>query len=85
MYRGYNHTANGAGEERDHRLPTLQKAMGIEIRQRLQFTVKLSQFFDATIGSKSLKDLYNARQEYLSDGLRTAYQPLHQEQHWVLQ
>ena len=53
MYRGHNYTANGAGEERDHRLPTLQKAMGIEIRQRLQFTVKLSQFFDTTIGSKS--------------------------------
>ena len=36
---------------------------------------------------QKLQDLYNARQEYmyLSNGLRTAYQPLHHEQHWVLQ
>ena len=37
--------------------------------------------FDTTIGSNSYTDdLYNLRQEYLSNGLRTAYQPLHHEQ-----
>ena len=41
-------------------------------------------FFDTTIGSNSYTDdLYNLRQEYLSNGLRTAYQPLHHEQQWV--
>ena len=30
---------------------------------------------------QQLHDPYNAHQEYLSDGLRTAYQPLHHEQH----
>ena len=29
---------------------------------------------------RALHDLYNARQEYLSNGLRTADQPLHHEQ-----
>ena len=43
------------------------------IRQRLKFTVKII-FFDAAIDSKNY-----ARQEYLSDGLGTADQPLHHE------
>ena len=33
---------------------------------------------------QELHDLYNARQEYLSNGLRTADKPLHREQQWVL-
>ena len=33
---------------------------------------------------QELHDLYNARQEYLSNGLRTADTPLHREQQWVL-
>ena len=38
-------------------------------------------FFDTTIGSNSYTDdLYNLHQGYLSNGLRTAYQPLHHEQ-----
>ena len=49
------------------------------IRQCLKFTVKII-YFDAAIGSKNY-----ARQEYLSNGLGTAYQPLHREQQWVLQ
>ena len=49
------------------------------IRQRLKFTVKIT-FFDAAIGSKNY-----ARQQYLSNGLGTADQPLHHEQQWVLQ
>ena len=40
-------------------------------------------FFDAT--KQQLHDLYNARQEYLSNGLRKAYQRLHHDHHWVLQ
>ena len=41
-------------------------------------------FFDTTIGSNSYTDdLYNLRQEYLSNGMRTACQPLHHEQQWV--
>ena len=49
------------------------------IRQRLKFTVKIT-FFDAAIGSKNY-----GRQQYLSNGLGTADQPLHYEQQWVLQ
>ena len=49
------------------------------IRQRLKFTVKII-FFDETVGRKNY-----ARQEYLSNGLGTADQPLHHEQQWVLQ
>ena len=49
------------------------------IRQRVKFTVKII-FFDAAIGNKNY-----ARQEYLSNGLGTADQPLHHEQQWVLQ
>ena len=47
----------------------------------VKFTVKII-FFDrdAVIGSKNY-----ARQEYLSNGLGTADQPLHHEQQWVLQ
>ena len=48
-------------------------------RQRLKFTVKIT-FFDAAIGSKNC-----ARQQYLSNGVGTADQPLHHEQQWVLQ
>ena len=32
---------------------------------------------------QELDNLYNARQEYLSNGLRTADQPLHHEQRWI--
>ena len=32
---------------------------------------------------QQLHDLHHAHQEY-SNGLTTAYQPLHHEQHWVL-
>ena len=34
---------------------------------------------------EELHDLCNALQEYLSNGLRTAIQPLHLEQQWILQ
>ena len=37
------------------------------------------------ISDTTIHGLYNARQEYLSNGQRTAYQPLHNEQPWVLQ
>ena len=46
------------------------------IRQRVKFTVEII-FFDAAIGNKNF-----ARQEYLSNGLRTADQPLHHEQQY---
>ena len=49
------------------------------ISQRLKFIVKII-FFDAAIGGMNY-----ARQEYLSNGLGTADQPLHHEQKWVLQ
>ena len=49
------------------------------IRQRVKFTVKTI-FFDAAIGDKNY-----ARQEYLSNELGTADQPLHHAQQWVLQ
>ena len=43
-------------------------------------------FFDARIGSNSytICTMHVNGKEYLSNGLRTAYQPLHHEQHWVL-
>ena len=79
----YNYTAN---EEREHRLPTLQKAMGRSgnaywVRQYNYLLPK----FRWNDRQQQLHDLYNARQECLFNGLRTAYQPLHHEQHWVLQ
>ena len=49
------------------------------IRQRVKFTVTTI-FFDAAIGDKNY-----ARQEYLSNELGTADQPLHHAQQWVLQ
>ena len=48
------------------------------IRQRVKFTVKII-FFDAAIGNKNY-----AREEYISNGLGTADQPLCHEQQWVL-
>ena len=41
--------------------------------------------FRCNDGQEELHDLYNARQEYLSNGLGTADLPLHLEQQWVLQ
>ena len=78
-------------EEREQRLPTLQENPAKRIRnesdeerKHLKFTVKII-FFDATISSTEIHDLQNAREEYLSNGLRTADQPLHHDQQWVLQ
>ena len=34
---------------------------------------------------QELHDLYNERQEYHSNGLKTGDQPLNHEQRWVLQ
>ena len=76
-----NYTVNETDEEREHRLPRLPKATRLDpIRQRLwiKFTVKIT-FFDAAIGSQNC-----ARQQYFSNGLGTADQPLHHEQQRVL-
>ena len=88
----HNHPANETdNEEREHRLPTLQENAAYRIRnesdeerKHLNFTVKII-VFDATISSIEIHDLQNAREEYLSKGLRTADQPLHPDQQWVLQ
>ena len=50
-------------------------------KKRLQITVKLSSSMHHR--QQQLHDLHHAHQEY-SNGLTTAYQPLHHEQHWVL-
>ena len=52
MYRGRDkilQLPNGTDEQREHRLPTLQKAIR---RSGKKFTVQIM-FFDAMIGSKS--------------------------------
>ena len=46
----YNYTVNGADEEREHRLPTLQKAMG---RSGNAYSLQQIIFFHATISSNS--------------------------------
>ena len=72
-------------------MPTLQENAAYRIRnesdeerKHLNFTVKII-VFDATISSIEIHDLQNAREKYLSNGLRTADQPLHHDQQWVLQ
>ena len=78
----YNYTVNETDEERNTDCPDcrpFQKRrdwIRPRIRQRLKFTVKII-FFDAAIGSKNY-----ARQEYLSNGVGTADQPFHHDQHW---
>ena len=82
MYRGeakyYNYIVNEADEEREHRLPTLPKATRLD--QAASKVYSQTIFFDAAIGNKNY-----ARQEYLSNELGTADQPLHHAQQWVLQ
>ena len=46
----YNYTANGADEEREHRLLTLQKSWGDQATLAVYSKII---FFDATIGSNS--------------------------------
>ena len=71
-----NYIVNEADEERDHRLPTLPKVTRLDQATRKVY----SQNYLLGCNDRALHDLYNARQEYLSDGLRTADQPLHHEQ-----
>ena len=82
VYRGaakyYNYIVNEADEEREHRLPTLPKATRLDQAARKVYSQTI--FFDAAIGNKNY-----ARQEYLSNELETADQPLHHAQQWVLQ
>ena len=78
----YNYTANGADEKREHRLPTLQKAMR---RSGNAYSLQQNYLWCNDKRQQQLHDLYNLRQEYLSNGLRTAYQSLHHEQNWLLQ
>ena len=69
----YNYTANRADEEREHRLPTLQKAMGDQATLTVYSKII---FFDVTIGSNSYAICTMHVREYLSNGLSmTAYQP----------
>ena len=73
----YNYTVNETDEEREHRLPTLPKATTLDqatLVNKLSLQSKIT-FFDAAIGSKNC-----ARQQYFSNGLGTADQPLHHEQ-----
>ena len=79
----YNYTVNETGEEREHRLLTLQRST----RRSCPTPEVNSQNYllQCSDRQQELYDLYNARQEYLSNGLRTADQPLHYEQQWVLQ
>ena len=49
----YNYTANETDEEREHRLPTLQKRWGDQATLKVNFTVRKIIFFDAAIGSNS--------------------------------
>ena len=49
----YNYTANETDEEREHRLPTLQKRWGDQATLKVKFTVRKIIFFDATIASNS--------------------------------
>ena len=73
----YNYIVNETDEEREHRLPTLPKATRLD-----QATLKVysqNYFLDTAIGSKNC-----ARQQYLSNGLGIADQPLHHERQLVL-
>ena len=73
----YNYTVNETDKERGHRLPTLPKATRLD-----QATLKVysqNYFLDTAIGSKNC-----ARQQYLSNGLGIADQPLHHERQLVL-
>ena len=65
------------GENR-HWVPLREGALTADASEKMQL-------FDATIGSKNYTIWKNAREEYLSNGLRTTNQPLHHEQQWVLQ
>ena len=65
-----NNTANEADEEREHRLPTLQKAMRTSGNACILQSNYLLRCNDR---HQQLQNLYNARQEYLFNGLRTAY------------
>ena len=78
----YNYTANEAEGEGT---PTAGASKSDEEIAMLAVYSKII-FFNATIGSNSyMMCTHNAHQEYLSIGLRTADQPLHHEQQWVLQ
>ena len=76
----YNYIVHETGEEREHRLPTLPKVTRLDQATLKVYSQNIIIFFDAAIGSKNY-----AHQEYLSNGLRTADKPLHDEQQWVLQ
>ena len=49
----YNYTTNETDEEREHRLPMLQKRRGDQATLKVNFTVRKVIFFDATIVNNS--------------------------------
>ena len=67
----YNYTANGADEEKEHLLPTLRKAEKAMGRSGNAYSLQQNYLLWCTDRQQQLHDLYNAREEYLSNGLRT--------------
>ena len=78
----YNNTANETNEEREHQLPTLQKAMG---RSGNAYSYSKIIFFDAMIGSNSYTICTKHIKNIFPTEWGECYQPLHHEQHWALQ
>ena len=78
----YDYTTIEANEEKEHLLPMLQKVMrrsgntcSLQYNYLLQYN---------NMQQLQLHELYNARQEYLFNRLRTAVQPLHHEQQYII-
>ena len=84
MYRGsdkyYNYTASETDEERERRPTSDASKSEEEIRETLE-VYSQNYLLRCSDRQQELHDLYNARHEYLSNGLD---QPLNHEQQWVL-
>ena len=84
MYRGsnkyYNCTASETDEERERR-PTFDASKSDEEMRETLEVYSQNYLLRCSDRQQELHDLYNARQEYLSNGLD---QPLNHEQRWVL-
>ena len=81
----YNYTANETDEKRKHRLAMLSWCFKKRSGDATLEVYSQDYLLRCNDRQQELHDLYNACQEYLSNGLRTADQPLHLEQQWVLQ